>query len=207
MVRIVKKAAQRKAELVQAARRLFQTKGYDQTTMQDVMDDLGIAKGTIYHYFKSKEDLLEAVTEYIVDENIQRMQTILDQAEGNALQKMRMLIEAGSIAADNSEILEHLHQPGNTGMHIHLLAATLEKQAQLYAQLFRQGCAEGIFQTDTPLECAEFILSAVQFLTDTGVYPWTQETLFRRASAFPALIEAQLKAAPGSFNFLLNQVG
>jgi hypothetical protein len=117
-----------------------------------------------------------------------------------------MLIRAGNTAADNNEILEHLHQPGNTGMHIHLLAATLVKQAQLYGELIRQGCEEGIFRTDTPLECAEFILSAIQFLTDTGVYPWTQEELIRRARAFPGLIEAQLKAAPGSFEFMLNQM-
>lgn len=204
MVRIVKKAVERKSEIVQAARSLFQTKGYDKTTMQDVMDHLGIAKGTIYHYFKSKEELLEAVTENIVDENIKQIQISMKGMMGNALEKIRLLVEAGSIATDNHEILEHLHQPGNTGMHIRLLAATLVKQAPLYAELIRQGCEEEIFQTDTPLECAEFILSAIQFLTDQGVYPWPQEALIRRSLAFPGLIETLLKAAPGSFQFMLN---
>jgi AcrR family transcriptional regulator len=206
MVRVVKKAAERRSEIVQAARHLFQTKGYDKTTIQDVMDHLGIAKGTIYHYFKSKEELLEAIIENIVDENIEQMQILMKEVKGNALEKTRMLIGAGNMAAHNNEILEHLHQPGNTGMHIRLLAATLVKQAPLYAELIRQGCEEGVFQTDTPLECAEFILSAIQFLTDQGVYPWTQEELTRRALAFPGLIEAQLKAAPGSFQFMLNQI-
>jgi len=206
MVRVVKKAAERRAEIVKAARHLFQTKGYDKTTIQDVMDHLGIAKGTIYHYFKSKEELLEAIIENIVDENIEQMQILMKDVKGNALEKTRMLIGAGNMAANNNEILEHLHQPGNTGMHIRLLAATLVKQAPLYAELIRQGCDEGIFQTDTPLECAEFILSAIQFLTDQGVYSWTQEELMRRALAFPGLIEAQLKAAPGSFQFMLNQI-
>ena len=206
MVRVVKKATERKLELVNAAHYLFQSKGYDKTTMQDVMEFLGIAKGTIYHYFKSKEELLDAVVEALVDENIEQMQTAVKGMRGNALEKVQMLIAAGNIAASHDAILEHLHQPGNTGMHIRLLAAALVKQAPLYAELIRQGCEEGLFHTDTPLECAEFILSALQFLTDMGVYPWTQEQLMRRAQAFPALIEAQLKAAPGSFQFMLNQM-
>src|SRR5882672_1556732 len=90
MVRIVKKFADRKADIVKAARHLFQTKEYDKTTMQDVMDALGIAKGTIYHYFKSKEALLEAVIEDITQQNIEQMQTLVKEAKGNALQKIKL---------------------------------------------------------------------------------------------------------------------
>ncbi len=203
MARIVKKASDRKAEIVSTARRLFQTQEYDKTSMQDIMDALGIAKGTIYHYFTSKEALLEAVIDDIVEKNIQQMQTRLKNASGNALQKMELLVKANNMAADNKDILDHLHKPGNDAMHSRLLAATLVKLAPLYAELIQQGCDEGIFKTDTPLECAEFILSAIQFLTDMGIYPWTKEDLNRRIQAFPKLIEQQLRASPGSFQFLI----
>jgi AcrR family transcriptional regulator len=202
MARIVKKAEVRRAEIVQAARSLFQAKEYEKTTMQDVMAHLGIAKGTIYHYFQSKEELLEAVVENIVEEQIARMQHVLDEAEGSALDKLRLLVQAGRTTEGGAEILEPLHRPGNMGMHTRLLAAALTGQAPLYAAVIRQGCAEGLFETEHPLECAEYILSALQFLTDTGVYPWAQEQLVRRALAFPSLIEAQLKAPAGSFHFL-----
>jgi AcrR family transcriptional regulator len=207
MARIIKRAAERKSEIVKAARRLFQAKGYDKATIQDVMNHLGIAKGTIYHYFKSKDDLLEAIIDDIVDEDIERKRTMMKEMKGNALEKVRKILGAGTMAAENEEILEHLHQPGNMGMHTRLLAATLKKEAPLYGELIRQGCGEGIFRTDSPLECAEFILAAIQFLTDLGIYPWTREELTRRALAFPALIEAQLHAAPGSFQFMLDQIG
>lgn len=203
MARIVKKASDRKAEIVSTARRLFQTQEYDKTSMQDIMDALGIAKGTIYHYFTSKEALLEAVIDDIVEKNIQQMQTRLKNASGNALQKMELLVKANNMAADNKDILDHLHKPGNDAMHSRLLAATLVKLSPLYAELIQQGCDEGIFKTDTPLECAEFILSAIQFLTDMGIYPWTKEDLNRRIQAFPKLIEQQLRASPGSFQFLI----
>jgi hypothetical protein len=90
-------------------------------------------------------------------------------------------------------------------MHTRLLAVALLKQAPLYAKLIQQGCDEGIFQTESPLECAEFILSAIQFLTDAGIYPWTQADLMRRIQAFPQLVEQLLKAPPGSFQFLIDR--
>jgi len=202
MTRITKKADERRQEIINAARHLFQTTGYDRTTMQDVMERLNIAKGTIYHYFISKEALLEAVVENIVDETIGQMEQALPGLKGNALEKMGFLFGAGNVAADNREVMDPMHQPANMEMHHRLLAVTILKLAPLYGDLIRQGCEEGIFQTDTPLECAEFILSALQFLTDFGIYPWTQETLIRRAQAFPGIVEAQLKAPPGSFQFL-----
>jgi len=206
MVRTVKKPEERRLDIVNAARRLFQSKGYAETTMQDVIDDLGIAKGTVYYYFKSKEELLEAVVDLITDESVTRMEQAVAEASGNALDKLRALITSGDVAEDNPNIMEELHRPGNMEMHTRSLAVALLKQAPLYAKLFEQGRAEGLFQSDTPLETAEFILAAVQFLTDRGIYPWTDETLIRRAMAIPSIIEAQLKAPPGSFQFLLSQL-
>lgn len=202
MTRIVKHPHERRLEIIKAAQHLFQTQDYEKTTMQHLIDYLGIAKGTIYHYFSSKEELLEAVVENMVDENIALMQMRTQETEGNALKKLRALIEAGSMAAEHESILEGLHCKKNSAMHLRLLVATLIKLAPLYAQVIQQGCDEGIFSTPVPLECAEFLLAAVQFLTDRGIHPWAMYDLKRRVQAFPALIERQLHAPAGSFNFL-----
>ncbi|HEX7557426.1 MAG TPA: hypothetical protein VF338_12430, partial [Leptolinea sp.] len=121
---------------------------------------------------------------------------------GNALERIKLLMAAGKVADENETIMQEIHRPGNSGMHARLLAVAINKQAPLYAQLFQQGCDEGLFQTANPLETAEFILSAMQFLTDQGIYSWSIEDLMRRAQALPAIIETQLKAKPGSFQFL-----
>jgi AcrR family transcriptional regulator len=206
MVRTVKKPEVRRQEIVAAARELFEKQQYEKTTMKDVMDKLGIAKGTIYHYFTSKEDLLEAVVEQTVDEYVTGVQAILNATEGNALDRMQVLIASGNVAEEHEQILEHLHRPGNIGVHTRQLAVTLLKLAPLYESVIRQGCEEGVFQTEQPLECAEFLLAGIQFLTDMGFYPWSQEDLMRRAMAIPALVEAQLKAPKGSFDFLIEQI-
>ncbi|MBT3189153.1 MAG: TetR/AcrR family transcriptional regulator [Anaerolineae bacterium] len=206
MVRTVKKPEERRQEIILAAAELFRSKGYEKTTMQNVMDAVGIAKGTIYHYFKSKEDLLEAVIEQSVVEYLAGMQTTLDESSGNALDKMRLLITSGQVADEQEEILEHLHRPGNAGMQTRQLAVTISGLAPLYAKVIQQGCDEGVFQTEYPLESGELLLTGIQFLTDLGIHPWSQEELIRRAMAFPALIEAQLRAPKGSFNFLIENL-
>jgi|JI10StandDraft_1071094.scaffolds.fasta_scaffold01893_28 AcrR family transcriptional regulator len=205
MARIVKKPTERRSEIIKTARDLFLTKDYEKTTMQDFMNHLGIAKGTIYHYFNSKEELLEAVVEDIVNEHLEKMQILIQKTEGNALQKIQAIVEEGNKIAAPS-LLETLHERGNEAMHTRLLVATLMKQAPLYAQLIQQGCEEGIFKTSTPLECAEFILSGLQFLTDLGIYPWAKEDLMRRFKAFPKLIEQLLQAPKDSFQFIKLEV-
>src|SRR5262249_35501881 len=104
MKRIVKKPFERRAEILKTAAHLFRTKDYEKATMQDVMDELDIAKGTIYHYFKSKEELLEAVIEDIVNQTFEKMTKLLTESKGNAIQKMRRLFEAADIAAQEDEI-------------------------------------------------------------------------------------------------------
>ncbi|WP_420422401.1 TetR/AcrR family transcriptional regulator [Simkania sp.] len=203
MPRVVKKPQERKMEIIDAAHDLFQEKGYDTVTMQDVMNQLGIAKGTIYHYFRSKEELLEVVIEKISEKMIHKMRAAIEQVKGSALEKIEALVEAGRLEAD-SYVLDALHKKGNEAMHTRLLVATLMKQAPLYAELIEQGCQEGLFHTEAPLECAELMLSGIQFLTDLGIHPWTEETLQRRAQAFPKLVEQLLRAPKGAFGFLLN---
>jgi AcrR family transcriptional regulator len=203
MTRIVKKPDERRADIINAARTLFLTKEYERTTMQDVMGVLGIAKGTIYHYFKSKEELLEAVVKDIVNKNFEKIGLYLNEMRGNAIEKMQKIIEMGNMAVENELVLEQLHKPGNEALHLRLLVETLSKLAPFYATLIEQGCTEGLFKVKEPLECAEFVLSGVQFLTDTGIYPWTQEDLVRRIKAFPRLIEQMLQAPAGSFQFLV----
>lgn len=205
MTRTVKKAHERREEIINAALELFQTKEYDKTTMQELMDKLNIAKGTIYHYFASKEELLEAVVEDIVDKELKKKEALIKSSgfRGlNALQKMQTLATSDTLAEEHEQILEKLHHPGNTIMHARQLGRYLTKLAPLYADVIEEGCTQGIFTTDHPLECAEFLLAGIQYLTDVGFYPWSKDELARRMAAFPSLVEAQLRAPKGSFSFL-----
>ncbi len=202
MKRIVKKPEERRLEIIRASRELFLKKDYESTTIQDVMKELKIAKGTTYHYFKSKAELLDAVIEDMAEEYLQVVDKAVAKSQGNALEKFRLLFTAGRATGENLKALNALHRPGNSLMHTQLLAVTISKLAPLYADLIAQGCEEGLFKTDSPLESAEFILSAVSFLTDIGIYPWPKNALTRRIKALPNIIEQLLNAPNGSFEYL-----
>ncbi len=206
MARIVKKPDIRRAEIIQAARQLFLSKDFAKTTMQDVMKHLDIAKGTIYHYFPSKDALLDAVVVTMVAERIAIMEAYLEETEGNALEKITKLVELGRMGEDNPDLLASLHTPSNAAIHLRILAESIALLAPLYEKIIRQGCQEGIFHTETPLECAEFILAGLQFLSDVGIYSWREATLKRRRLAFPRIIEQQLRAPENSFAFLSNLI-
>jgi AcrR family transcriptional regulator len=200
--RIIKNPHERRRDIIDAAHQLFKAKGYAHTTMQDVMQRLNIAKGTIYHYFTSKEELLEAVVRDIVDVNFLEMTSALESSKKTALANFKLLIKKGNISRGNADILEQLHRPSNQSMHCRLLAEIITKHATLYAKVIEQGNEEGIFKAKNPLECAEFFLSGMQFLTDVGFYPWSSKDLTRRAKAFPKILEQLLGAPSGSFRFL-----
>lgn len=205
MPRIVKKADDRKREIIGAARDLFREKGHENLTMQELMDKLNIAKGTIYHHFGSKNDLLEAVVEDLIDEELQRKKELIESRHFkklNALEKMKQFVAQDTLAEDNENILESLHHPENAEMHAKQLGRYILKLAPLFAAIIEEGCGEGVFKTRHPLECAEFMLSGFQFLTDLGFYPWTEDQLARRINAFSFVIEDMLGAPEGSFGFL-----
>ncbi len=203
MVRIVKNPEERRREIIAASRGLFLKQGYENTTMQDVITKLQIAKGTAYHYFKSKGELLEAVVEDMVAEYMDIVETALRECEGNALEKMRVLVTAGRVAPNQTDVMDDLHSPSNMGMHVRLLAVTLTKLAPLYARVISQGCEEGVFRTEHPLESAEILLAGIQFVTDVGCYPWSQQDLDRRSRAISEVIENQLNAPKNALNFFV----
>lgn len=204
MTRLVKSAEVRRQEIISASKGLFLKQGYENTSMENVMAEVKIAKGTIYHYFKCKETLLDAVVEEMVTEYMARVEDSLDGFEGSAMEKLQVLILAGKVSGEDSvNMLENLHLPGNMGMHVRLLGHTLSKLAPLYARIISQGVQEGVFETECPLECAETLLAGIQFITDRGCYPWSESDMERRRIAIPCLMEDLLHAPKKSFAFLL----
>lgn len=205
MARIVKKAEERKKEIIAAARELFREKGQENVTMQELMDKLKIAKGTIYHHFSSKQDLLEAIVEDLIDEELKKKKKLLKSSQCrnlSALGKLKALVTEDTMAEDNEDILDSLHHHENAAMHARQLGRYLVELAPVFASVIAEGCEEGVFATECPLECAEFMLAGVQFITDLGFYPWTDTQLQRRMKAFPFLLESLLNAPAGSFGFL-----
>lgn len=205
MARTVKKPMERRKEIIDAAREMLKATDFETATMNLLMKKLNIAKGTIYHYFTSKEELLEAVVEDMIDTELEKKRAMVE-SDGfrsmGPLEKFKTFVLSSNIATDNERILKELHNPANTLVHTQQLGRFIAKLAPFYAAIIEEGCAAGVFKVEHPLETAEFLLAGVQFITDVGFYPWSDDDLARRGRALPSLIEAQLGAEPGSMKFL-----
>ena len=200
MVRIVKRPEERRKEIVELATKLFWQNNYEQTSMNQIVSELNIAKGTIYHYFKSKEELMFAVIEEELLKHIEMILLKMKKAPKGAVEKFIYLMGLAE-EADQSKV-DHLHQAGNSLIHTRFLARLVNELAKIYADVIEEGCEQGVFKTKNPLESAEFLLAGFSFIVDIGIYPWEEETLKRRMKAMPALLEAQLNAPKGAFKEL-----
>lgn len=203
MTRIVKDPEDRRNEILDAAGELFEKKGYDKTTVNDILDKIGIAKGTFYYYFKSKEEVMDSIVMRFIQIGVEAAKAIAGSKEFNALDKFYKIIAGQNLLTEqNEDILDHLHQVKNSQMHQKSNVETILQIAPIFADIVRQGIEEGIFETPYPQEIMEFLLAASQFLFDRGIFHWTPEEIRSKAKVFEFIMETLLNAQKGSFDFI-----
>jgi AcrR family transcriptional regulator len=83
----------RQQEVLDAAARVFHAKGYESTSIQDIAEEVGILKGSLYYYIRSKEDLLYEILKSVHDDALANIER-LDLVEGGALEKVRAFVTA-----------------------------------------------------------------------------------------------------------------
>jgi AcrR family transcriptional regulator len=205
MVRVLKDPAERKAEIMDAAWELFNKKGYDQTSVNEILLKAGIAKGTFYYYFKSKEEILNSVLERWLNEQIEALQHVVVDQNINAVEKIkRILITDKKMHMENGEVLYYLHKSENIIMHQKSLVLTIKKVSPIFSGIIQEGIQEKLFRTNYPLEVMEIILTGISFLMDQSIFSWNEKEYIGRIRAIEDLIEATLRAEKGCFGFLVD---
>ena len=200
----VRRSNQRLNQILDTAESLFVTKSYEKTTINDILDGVGIGKGTFYHYFTAKSDVLDAVIDRMVENVKTDVQTIADLPELTAHQKFAMVFtEQGG---RYNYLTDSLHHDENSIMHIKSLVETLRAISPAMTQIIQQGIAEGVYTCDYPQETFELLFSAAQFLLDPGLFSWSAEEILSRVIAFVRIIEMVLGTEPGSFDFFLSLI-
>lgn len=203
MKRIVKDPTIRRSEILAAAGELFRNQGYVNTTVEAIIQQVGVAKGTFYYYFKSKEDILDALVEAMVDQHSVDYKKISDDQKMSVMDKMRQMLRGQNQLSENeSELMEDLHRPENRELHERINIEIIKKIAPIFAQVIEQGNKESVFNVEYPLETVQFLLSGSQFLLESGLFTWDPEEQMKRILAMQAIIERSLGTDPGSFSFI-----
>lgn len=158
-MRVVKEASVRRNEILDAAERLFVTKGFDKTSTNDILEQVGIARGTLYYHFGSKEEILNAMIQRMTEGLVQRADGIFAQKDVPVLERLTRMVLALNVDSDlGHAILEQMHKPQNALMHQKMREGLLAGIVPLFTGLIEEGIAQGICQTDYPAQAAEMIL-------------------------------------------------
>ena len=204
-MRIIKEYEERRKEILETAERLFLTKGYTKTTVNDILKEIGIAKGTFYHYFKSKEEVMDEIIMRIIKEDVAKAKVIVSNPNIPVLEKLfRVLMEQSPKSGDiKDKMIEQFHQPNNAEMHQKSLVQSIIHLSPVLTEILEQGIEEGIFSTSYPQETIELLLSSAQVIFDEGLFQWKPEEMMRRVKAYIKMMEVSVGAKEGSFSYML----
>ena len=151
-------------EILDTAQRLVYTKGYEQMSIQDILNELKISKGAFYHYFESKSDLLEALIDRMRQEAEPIILPIINDPDLPALDKLHRFFDTGARwkTARKDYILSLIrvwYADDNAIVRQKEQADLIRWATPLIVDIVRQGVQEGVFNTAFPDQIGELVLS------------------------------------------------
>ncbi|SFP97030.1 transcriptional regulator, TetR family [Mesorhizobium sp. NFR06] len=163
MPRIIKHPELRREELLDRAQALFLTHGYDRASLNDVIAAAGISKGAFYHYFASKEALLEALAKRFAKQALAGVQGVLDDPDLDPLGRLNALMATSrqakiDTAADAWALFETLFRPENLVLFHRINQAASSSFSPVLVEIIRQGVQDGTFRTFDPEGVADIVM-------------------------------------------------
>lgn len=205
-MRVVKEAAERRNEILDAAEELFVTRGYDKTSTGDILDKVGIARGTLYYHFKSKEEILNAMIERINASLIARAGVIASDSSMPVLDRIVMSIAALNVESDiGHEIIGEVHKPQNALMHQKMQENLVSGIVPVLAELVREGSKQGLFSVKYPSETVEMLIVYSCKVFDEDC-PGDDTDKEKRIKAFLYNMEKLLGAKEGSLQKVMRKL-
>jgi AcrR family transcriptional regulator len=201
--RIVKNPEVRQKEILNAAQKLFEEKGYENTPVEAIIKAADIAKGTFYYYFKTKKDVLTTLVENIGAEMEAHFSSIVANENLTALKKLKMMIRGTEKEAIvQSTVMEIIHKPENRELQEKLNIYSLEVIAPLLVQVLEQGYKEGVFNKIASLESIQLILAGSQFILESGLFELSSQKRMAYLKALQTMFENEVGAKSGSLSFI-----
>ncbi|MDD4074567.1 MAG: TetR/AcrR family transcriptional regulator [Eubacteriales bacterium] len=203
-MRTIKAPEARRNEILDAANALFSQKGFDDTSVNDILGAIGIAKGTFYYYFKSKEEVMDALVERCGARMFARAAAVAADASLGVHERIFYTMASLNMRETEGEaLLETIHRPQNALMHEKSMRLLFTGAVPILAGIVEEGVAQGLFDTRYPEACAEMIIIYAQIAFDEAMLP-AQSAWEERIAAFIANIERLLGAKQGSFAYVKN---
>ncbi len=219
MARTTKEYHERKNEILDVAQELFFTKGYKQTSIESIIKKIGVAKGTIYYYFKSKEDLMDKLVKRMTNQILSEMKKITERTDLDALTKLnKAYITTRNVKLENIELiklyLKVLYKDENIILRHKIYMSNVELLVPEFAKIIQQGVEEKVFNTPFSRKAARLIFELAQILSDSTAKlflemdenPGIIEKLKKEIDIYEDGVERIIGAKKGSINIVDRKV-
>jgi len=210
----MKEHEQRKNEILDTSGALFYRHGYDNTSVAAIIDAVGIAKGTFYHYFKTKEDLLDQLVGRRFRQMAPELEEIAADRNRGALEKLLATFHKISAwKVTNKELMVEMIKAMGRDENALLLRKTYRMSMEYYApvitRIVTQGVTEGVFDTKYPDQAGKVIFrlsigmseEIISLFLDVMENPVHMERLLESIEVFEYSIERIIGAPEGSLRF------
>lgn len=169
--------------ILEEASKLFIEKGYDSTSIQDIINNLGgLSKGAIYHHFKSKEEIFDAVCEKINSETTAYYDKLRDDKTMNGYEKLKIVMGSGCENPGSDVILAMTDKIMSDPKFV--MTQVLESYEVVVPDyiepIIMQGIGDGSIKTDYPKELAEVIVTLMNIWVNPVLAKSTPEEMRRK---------------------------
>ncbi len=167
----MRKGEARRQDILEAAERLLYERGYENTSVQDIIDELGFSKGGFYHHFESKLSLLEAICDERAQRSFEMGEQAVARCDGPAYEKLNALFRRATILQTDSEafislLLRVAYREDGALMREKMKQRQLELNIPLMDRVVMEGIAQGVFYSPFPAQVGEMVLRLCMQLTD-----------------------------------------
>lgn len=177
-------------------------------TVDMIAKHAGIGKGSIYYYFKSKDEIIDAVIGRCYSAAVGDFIAGIKSRE-NTLEKLRLLfrsILSSELKDKSRNVIRELHLQNDIVTNYKLMMTSIHVISPILTELLTEGTEKGELHADYPEESAKMIVAMMTFLLDNSFFPESDESRRRNLKLYAQILETCLKAKPGSFDFLLSPV-
>ncbi|HUL62468.1 MAG TPA: TetR/AcrR family transcriptional regulator [Methanocella sp.] len=197
-MRISKDPMVRKGELIEAAEALFREEGYRQTSVSDIVKRIGVAQGTFYYYFKSKDDVLDAVIDYYIEGYQRAIERLIADDRADPARKIEIIANTAlSINQFYPRLAEFLHSAENQTTHQRYIVKYFGVVIPQITAVVEQGKAAGIFRVGYPRESVEMLVYAFGYLEESIAGAGDQDHYERMIRAAEEILARVLGVEPG----------
>lgn len=179
--------------ILETAQRLFKEKGYERTSIQDIIDNLGgLSKGAIYHHFRSKEDILDAVMTKLSEASNKALLEIQDRSDLTGKEKLKLLLTESVNRSVHDKVFAAAPNLGaSPRLVFSVIRDTVDYVAPHYVlPIIEQGIKDGSIITEYPKEIAELIMLVGNLWLDPMIFDDDPEGIYRKCKVFDKMLRS-----------------